>query len=90
MGHYIVLEVIMSLRIVVEEIDEHNIVANEATGDKRIGQVLNRHCVGIDSQEFIDVEVCHLLHCMGSGHPAKGPEFEHSVIVIRCGESCGR
>ena len=48
----------MCQRIIVKESHEYSIILNETTTYERIRKSINWHCVIIDSQQFVDINLC--------------------------------
>ena len=75
--------------ICVEQVDEHNFVSHEATGDEGIWRPCEAHGPIIQVKERVKVDFLGLDYLLGSGVPAEASELKHSIVVERDRELSG-
>ena len=66
----------------MEQIDEEHMVSHKDTGNERIWEVINWHCVIVKFQSIIDVELIFLDLLLGPFLFSKGSELENSIIEV--------
>ena len=66
----------------MEQIDEEHMVSHKDTGNERIWEVINWHCVIVKFQSIIDVELIFLDLLLGPFLFSKGSQLENSVIEV--------
>lgn len=66
----------------MEQIDEEHMVSHKDTGNERIWEVINWHCVIVKFQSIIDIELVILDLLRGPFLFSKGSELKNSVIEV--------
>ena len=80
----VVKKVVMSQGGRVEQIDKDQVVPDESACDEGIWEVVNRHCVVIDAQHCIDVELILLYLLLCPCFRAEGPQPKMAIIDVNC------
>ena len=66
----------------MEEIDEDQVIGDKGAGDKRIWEVVDWHCVVVQTKFFVDVKFICDNFLRSSESFSKGPQFKNTIIKI--------
>ena len=65
----------------VEQVDEHNLISDEAAGDERIWRPIQAHGPIVKLQERVEINLLSFDNLLSSRVSSETSEFKHTIVV---------